>query len=91
MILEAREEEIAKLNDEDIEYMKQDEINRNIKWQALFKEINKIPTELNNIKEKIIELLEKYINAIDCEGAYLNEKYYIAGLKDGMKIINEIK
>lgn len=31
MILEAREEEIAKLNDEDIEYMKQDEINRNIK------------------------------------------------------------
>lgn len=54
-------------------------------------QINKIPFSLNNIKDNIAKCVEDYVETIDYENAYFNEKYYLNGLKDGIKLMSEIK
>ena len=54
-------------------------------------QINKIPFSLNNIKDNITKSVEEYVETIDYENAYFNEKYYLNGLKDGIKLMSGIK
>lgn len=91
LIYQAREEKLASLNTEDKIFMKKDEANRNKKHYYLKNQINKIPFSLNKIKDNITKCVEDYVETIDYENAYFNEKYYLNGLKDGMKIMSEIK
>lgn len=91
LIYQAREEELASLNTEDKIFMDKDEANRTKKHYYLKKQINKIPFSLNNIKDNIIKCVEEYVETIDYENAYFNEKYYLNGLKDGIKLMSEIK
>ena len=55
------------------------------------KELEKIPYNLNCLKERITKLLEDYIETIDYESTYFYKKYYLAGLKDGIKLKDELK
>ena len=91
IIFEAREEELAKLDQEDEMFMGKDEANRNKKYCNLQKQLEKIPYGLYKIKDSISKSVEEYVETIDYENAYFNEKYYLNGLKDGIKLISEIK
>ena len=91
IIFEAREEELAKLDQEDEMFMGKDEANRNKKYCYLQKQLEKIPYGLNKIKDSISKSVEEYVETIDYENAYFNEKYYLNGLKDGIKLMSEIK
>ena len=91
MIFKAREEELAIIDEKDKRFMSQDKANRSKKHNSLNKELEKIPYNLNWLKESIIKLLEDYIETIDYEGAYFYKKYYLAGLKDGIKLKEELK
>lgn len=71
--------------------MNQDKSNRNKKHYYLNKGLERIPSNLNWLKESIAKLLGDYIETIDYEGAYFYKKYYLAGLKDGMKLKEELK
>ena len=91
IIFEAREEDLAKLDKEDAMFMGKDEANRNKKYYYLKNQLEKIPYSLNKIKDNITKAIEQYVETIDYENAYFNEKYYLNGLKDGMKLMSEIK
>lgn len=71
--------------------MEKDEANRNKKYYYLQNLIEEIPNGLCKIKDSISKAIEEYVETIDYENAYFNEKYYLNGLKDGMKLVNEIK
>ena len=43
------------------------------------------------IKDNIIKCVEDYVETIDYENAYFNEKYYLNVLKDGIKLMSEIR
>lgn len=90
-IFEAREEELAFIDNTDKEFMSQDSANRNKKHNLLNEGIEKIPCNLKELKNDIIKLLEDYIETIDYESYYFYEKYYLAGLKDGIKLKEEIQ
>ena len=91
IIFDAREEDLAKLDDDDIIFMEKDEANRIKKYNYLKNQIEKIPYNFNKLKDSISKSVEDYVETIDYENAYFNEKYYLNGLKDGMKLMNEIK
>ena len=91
LIYQAREDELASLNTEDKIFMDKDEANRSKKQYYLKNQINKIPFSLNKIKDNITKCVEDYVETIDYENAYFNEKYYLNGLKDGIKLMSEIK
>ena len=91
IIFEAREEDLARLDEEDENFMQKDESNRNKKYDYLQKQLEKIPYSLKKIKDNITKAIEQYVETIDYENAYFNEKYYLNGLKDGMKLMSEIK
>lgn len=91
IIFEAREEDLARLDEEDEMFMEKDEANRNKKYYYLKNQINKIPFSLNKIKDNITKCVEDYVETIDYENAYFNEKYYLNGLKDGIKLMSEIR
>lgn len=91
LIYQAREEELASLNAEDKIFMDKDEANRSKKHYYLKNQINKIPFSLNKIKDNITKCVEDYVETIDYENAYFNEKYYLNGLKDGIKLMSEIR
>ena len=91
IIFEAREEDLARLDEEDENFMQKDEANRNKKYDYLQKQLEKIPYSLKKIKDNITKAIEQYVETIDYENAYFNEKYYLNGLKDGMKLMSEIK
>ena len=88
-IFEAREEELAKITEQDKIVMK--EMKRLEKHDLLNKQINQIPKEFLELKKSILKLLDNYITSIDNEGVYFNKKYYIEGFKDAMKLKEEIK
>lgn len=91
IIFKAREEDLAKLDEDDEIFMEKDEANRVKKYNYLKNQIEKIPYNLNKLKDSISKSVEDYVETIDYENAYFNEKYYLNGLKDGMKLMNEIK
>lgn len=91
IIFEAKEEELARLDAEDKIIMGKDEANRTKKYYYLKNQINKIPFSLNKIKDNITKSVEDYVDTIDYGNAYFNEKYYLNGLKDGIKLMSEIR
>ena len=90
-IFEAREEELAFINEEDKRFMNQDKANRSKKHNFLNEKIEKIPYNLNELKDDIIKVLEDYIETVDYESYYFYKKYYLSGLKDGIKLQEELK
>lgn len=91
IIFEAREEELATITKEDKLFMKEYNISRSKKRECLEQELRKIPYNLKWLRESITRLLEGYIETINSENSYFCEKYYIAGLKDGIKLKEELK
>ena len=90
-IFEAREEELAFINEEDKRFMNQDKANRSKKHNFLNEKIKKIPYNLNELKNDIIKVLEDYIETVDYESYYFYKKYCLSGVKDGIKLQEELK
>ncbi|MCI9365513.1 MAG: hypothetical protein HFJ54_02620 [Clostridia bacterium] len=90
-IFEARADELAILNEKDKSFMKQDKSDRSKNENYLNKELQKIPYNLNCLKESITKIIDDYVDAIDFEAGYFYKKYYLAGLKDGMKLNKELR
>ena len=90
IIFEAREEDLARLDEEDEIFMDKDEANRNKKYYYLKNQIENISDNSNETKNEIIKTIEEYVEVIDYENAYFNEKYYLNGLKDGFKLLKII-
>ena len=55
-------------------------------YEILKEELEKIPYNLNWLKDSIERLIKDYVETIDFESYYFHKKYYFAGLKDGMKL-----
>ena len=91
VIFAAREEGLATITKEDKLFMKEHNISRSKKRDCLEQELRKIPYNLKWLRESIIRLLEDYIETINSETLYFCEKYYMAGLKDGIKLREELK
>ena len=53
--------------------------------------MQKIPYNLNCLKESITKIIDDYVDAIDFEAGYFYKKYYLAGLKDGIKLNKELR
>lgn len=90
-IFEAKADELAILNSKDKAFMKQEKANRSKNENSLNKELEKIPCNLNWLRRSIIKLIEDYVDAIDFEAGYFYKKYYLEGLKDGIKLNKELK
>lgn len=91
IIFQSRENELINLDKKDKDFINRDESNKKKKYYYLNNQLNKIPYNLKSIKEGILKSLEDYIESINYENSYFNEKYYLNGLKDGIKLINEIE
>ena len=91
IIFEVREEDLAILDEEDEIFMDEDETNRTKKYYYLKNKIENISDSSNGTKCEIIKIIEEYVEVIDFENVYFKEKYYLNGLKDGFKLLNEIK
>ena len=90
-IFEAREEDLAFIDEKDKKFMSQDKSNKIKKSNCLNKELEKIPYNLNWLKDSIERLIKDYVETIDFESYYFHKKYYFAGLKDGVKLKDELK
>ena len=90
-IFEAREEDLAFITDEDKKFMSQDKANKVKKSDSLKKELEKFPYNLNWLKDSIEKLIKDYVETIDFESYYFHKKYYFEGLKDGIKLKEELK
>lgn len=91
IIFDAREEELATITKENKLFMKENNISRSQRRYYLDQELKKIPYNLKWLRESITKLLENYIETINSETSYFCEKYYITGLKDGIKLREELK
>ncbi|MCI9246900.1 MAG: hypothetical protein HFJ30_07290 [Clostridia bacterium] len=91
VIFETREKELALINKEDKRFMKEHNISRSKKRYYLGQELKKIPYNLKWLKASIEKLLDDYIETINPETSYFCEKYYMAGLKDGIRLREELK
>lgn len=91
IIFQSREDELVILDKKDKDFINRDESNKKKKYYYLNNQLNKIPYNLKSIKECILKSLEDYIECINYENAYFNEKYYLNGLKDGIKLMSEIE
>ena len=91
IIFKAREEKLASLNSEDKDFFKVHNIYRSARRNSLNTELEKIPKDLRKLKEIIIVKLDDYVETINRENWYLCKKYYLAGLKDGINLKEEIK
>ena len=87
---QAREEELAVIDENDKEFLNQDNANRGMKQKLLFNELEKIKFKSEDVKKNVFKLLEEYVDAIDYQCSYFNEKYYFEGLKDGINMYIEL-
>lgn len=71
--------------------MQQEDVSRSKKYDKLRNELERLNFKSEIEKERIFYLLEKYVESIDCQSSYFNEKYYFDGLKDGFQIYNFIE
>ena len=78
-IFDIRDEEISILNEDDRAFMEQEEVSRSKKYDKLRNELEKINFKSEIEKERVFNLLEKYVDSIDCQSSYFNEKYYFEG------------
>ena len=85
-LFEMRDEEIAIIEEYDKSFINQDEANRSKKLDKLICGLEKLEVKSDDEKKNILKLIEDYIDSIDCQNSYFNEKYYFEGLKDGFEI-----
>ncbi len=71
-IFEAREEDLAFITDEYKKFMSQDKANKIKKSDCLKKELEKIPYNLNWLKDSIEKLIKDYVETIDFESYYFH-------------------
>ncbi len=91
IIFEARERDLALIDENDKKFMSQDKANRSKKSKLLNDELDKIPYNLNWLKVSIRKVIKDYIETIDYESYYFYKKYYFAGLRDGINLKEELK
>ena len=91
IIFQAREDKLAELDKEDKQFMNRDDANRKKKYYNLKSKLDKIPHSLNKVKEEISKSIEDYVETIEYDNTYFTEKYYLNGLKDGIKLMSEVK
>lgn len=91
IIFQAREDKLAQLDKEDKQFMNTDDANRKKKYYNLKSQLDKIPYNLNKVKEEISKSIEDYVETIDYQNSYFTEKYYLNGLKDGIKLMSEVR
>ena len=91
VIFEAREEGLETITKQDKAFMKENNISRSKKRCCLEQELKKIPCNLKWLKANVERLLEDYIETINSENSYFCEKYYVSGLKDGIRLREELK
>lgn len=85
-LFEMRDEEIATIDDEDKDFINQDEANRAKKLERLICGLDNMEFKSNEEKKNILRFIEDYVDSIDYQNSYFNEKYYFEGLKDGFEI-----
>ncbi len=64
-IFETREEDLAFIDEKDKKFMSQDKANKIKKSDYLNKELEKIPYNLNWLKDSIEKLIKDYVETID--------------------------
>lgn len=84
-IFNARSEELAKLNEEDREFLNSLEVDFDKTYKGFIKSLETIPEEQRNA---IIENLNICIDTKDLIHAYFYKKYYKMGFSECVKLIN---
>ncbi len=64
IIFQAREDELAQLEKRDKEFLNSDDVNKKKKYYNLKNQLDKIPYNLNKIKEEISKSIEDYIETV---------------------------
>ena len=89
IIFETREDELANINANDKFFLEQN--GRVFKRDYLEKQLDMIPYNLKWLRKKMSKRLEDYIVSVDNECSYFCKKYYLIGLKDGIKLKKELE
>lgn len=63
--------------------------NRNKKYYEMIDYIENLNLKSSLENKEIIRLIEKYIEQINVENCYMNEKFYKNGFKDGVNLVME--
>lgn len=83
-IYDARSEELAKLNEEDKEFLNSPKVDFDKTYKNFVNTLEALPEELTNT---IIEKLNICIDTKDLIHAYFYKKYYKMGFSECMKLI----
>lgn len=81
-----RQEEMEMLNDEEREYINNNKL-KDVTHENLIDEIEKIKDIPKEIKDTLLEKLDKLLENRSRLSSYSCKKYYIAGINDIMSII----
>lgn len=81
-----RQEEMEMLNDEEREYIDNNKL-KDVTHENLIDEIEKIKDIPKEIKDTLLEKLDKLLENRSRLSSYSCKKYYIAGINDIMSII----
>lgn len=87
VIFLAREDELAKLTPNDKENLKEIKRDINLKYVEYKNALDNIPDEFIEIRRNIIDKFNEYIEELLNREAYMNEKYYKCGLRDGVMLM----
>lgn len=81
-----RQEEMEMLNDEEREYIDNNKL-KDVTHEDLINEIEKIKDIPKEMKEALLEKLDKLLENRSRFSSYSCKKYYVAGINDIMSII----
>ena len=81
-----RQEEMKMLNDEEKQYIDKNKL-KDVKNEDLINEIEKIKDIPKEMKEALLEKLDKLLENRSRLSSYSCKKYYVAGINDIMSII----
>ena len=81
-----RQEEMEMLNDEEKEYIDNNKL-KDVTHENLIDEIEKIKDIPKEIKDTLLEKLDKLLENRSRLSSYSCKKYYVAGINDIMSII----
>ena len=87
-IFDARSEELAKLTEEDKEFLNSPKNNINKDYEKFIDSLNELPEET---KKSIKEKADKYIDTNNFMHYYFYSKYYKLGFCECMKLILDCK
>ena len=85
-----RQEEMEMLNDEEREYIDNNKL-KDVTHEDLINEIEKIKDIPKEMKEALLEKLDKLLENRSRLSSYSCKKYYVAGINDIMSIIHNRK